>query len=139
MSAFLQWSKTRSSTQWCRRQKRIFFTSYLDWNILEINDCFSCTYNSLMLSINVFLYALMLSNNVCVCICSVVSDSLRFHVLWPTKLLWPWNFPDKNTGMGCHFLLQGIFPTLGLNLHILHLLHWQADTLPLQYLRSSDA
>ena len=29
----------------------------------------------------------------------------------PTRLLCPWDFPDKNTGMGCHFLLQGIFPT----------------------------
>ena len=31
--------------------------------------------------------------------------------------------PGKNTGVGCHFLLQGIFPTQGLNPH---LLHWQA-------------
>ena len=34
----------------------------------------------------------------------------------------------KNTGVGCHFLLQGIFPTQGSNLH---LLHWQLDSLPL--------
>ena len=33
--------------------------------------------------------------------------------------------------MGCHFLLQGIFPTQGSNLHLLRLLHWQADPLPL--------
>ena len=32
---------------------------------------------------------------------------------------------------GCHFLLQGIFPTQGLNLHLLYLLHWQADSLPI--------
>ena len=32
--------------------------------------------------------------------------------------------------MGCHFLLQGIFPTQGLNLCFLHLLHWQVDSLP---------
>ena len=32
--------------------------------------------------------------------------------------------------MGCHFLLQGIFLTQRLNLHLLHLLHWQADSLP---------
>ena len=31
----------------------------------------------------------------------------------------PWGFPGKNTGMGCHFLLQGIFPAQGLNLHLL--------------------
>ena len=36
--------------------------------------------------------------------------TLRPHGLQPTSLLCPWNFPDKNTGVGCHFLLQGIFP-----------------------------
>ena len=45
---------------------------------------------------------------------SVVSDSLRPHGLQPTRLHCPWNFPGKNTGAGCHFLLQGIFPTQGL-------------------------
>ena len=37
-------------------------------------------------------------------------------------------FPGKNTGVGCHSLLQGLFPNQGSNLH---LLHWQADSLPL--------
>ena len=32
----------------------------------------------------------------------------------------PWDSPGKNTGMGCHFLLQEIFPTQGLNLGLLH-------------------
>ena len=32
-----------------------------------------------------------------------------------TTLLCPWNFPGKSTGVGCHFLLQGIFPTQGSN------------------------
>ena len=41
------------------------------------------------------------------------------------------DFPGKNTAVGCHFLLQGIFPTEGLNLCLLHLLHWQVDSLPL--------
>ena len=40
------------------------------------------------------------------------------------------DFPGKNTGVGCHFLLQGIFLTQGLNLCFLHLLHWQASSLP---------
>ena len=40
-------------------------------------------------------------------------------------------FPGKNTGAGCYFLLQGILSTQGSNLHLLHLLHWQADSLPL--------
>ena len=37
----------------------------------------------------------------------------------------------KNPGVGCHFLLQGIFPTHGLNPCLFCLLHWQADFLPL--------
>ena len=36
----------------------------------------------------------------------------------------------KNTGEGCHSLLQGIFLTQGSNPHLLHLQHWQADSLP---------
>ena len=39
--------------------------------------------------------------------CSVVSDSSRPHGLWPTSLLHPWDFPDKSTRVGCHFLLRG--------------------------------
>ena len=39
-------------------------------------------------------------------------------------------FPRKNTGVGCHVLLQGIFPIQGLNLH---LLKWQEDSLPLSH------
>ena len=35
---------------------------------------------------------------------------------------YPWNFSGKNTGVGCHFLLQGIFPTQKSNSHVLHLL-----------------
>ena len=33
--------------------------------------------------------------------CSVMSDSLWPHRLWPTRLLSPWDFPGKNTGVGC--------------------------------------
>ena len=41
--------------------------------------------------------------------CSVVSDSLWTHGLQLTRLLCPWYFTGKNTGLGYHFLLQGIF------------------------------
>ena len=44
--------------------------------------------------------------------------------------LCPWDFPGRITGVGCHSLLQGIFPTQET---ILHLLHWQADSLLLSY------
>ena len=51
---------------------------------------------------------------VCVCVSrSVVSDSLQPHGLKPARLLCPWDFPGKNIGEGCHFLLQGIFLSQG--------------------------
>ena len=53
--------------------------------------------------------------------CYGKSDSLQPHGLQPTRLFCPWNFPGKNTRMGYHFLLQGIFPTQGLNPHLLPL------------------
>ena len=46
---------------------------------------------------------------------TVMPDSLRPHGLQPARLHRPWNSPGKNTGMGCHSLLQGIVPTQGLN------------------------
>ena len=45
------------------------------------------------------------------------------------------DFLGKNTGVGCCFLLQGIFKTQGLNPHLLHLLHWQVDYLSLCHIR----
>ena len=42
----------------------------------------------------------------CCCVASVVSDSVRPHRRSPTRLLCPWDSPGKNTGVGCHFLLQ---------------------------------
>ena len=50
----------------------------------------------------------------------VVSDSLGTCGLQPARLLCPWNFPGKNTGIGSYFLLQGIFPTQGPNLGLPH-------------------
>ena len=41
------------------------------------------------------------------------------HGLWPARLLCPWDSPGKNTGVHCHALLQGIFPTQGSNLGFL--------------------
>ena len=52
--------------------------------------------------------------------CSVVSDSLQPHRLYPAKLLCPWDSPGKDTGVDCHSLLQRIFLTQGLNPGLLH-------------------
>ena len=56
-----------------------------------------------------------------------MSDSMWPHGLWPTRLLCPWDSPGQNTGVGCHSLLQGIFPTQGSNPS---LLYWLGDSLP---------
>ena len=51
---------------------------------------------------------------------SVVSDSLQPHGHQPTRLLCPWDFPGKNTGVGTHSFLQRIFLTQKSNPHLLH-------------------
>ena len=72
----------------------------------------------------------------CVHACSVISDSLQTPELQPDRFLCPWDFPDKNTGVGCHFLLQRIFPMWGSNLCLLCLL--QTDSLLLSHHRSPE-
>ena len=49
-----------------------------------------------------------------------MSDFVRPHRRQPTRLLCPWGFPGKNTGVGYHFLLQGIFPSQRSNSGLLH-------------------
>ena len=49
------------------------------------------------------------------CVCPVMSDSLHPHGLQPSRLLRPRVFPGKSTGVVCHFLLLGIFLTMGSN------------------------
>ena len=65
----------------------------------------------------------------------VLSHVQLFATPWTvaTRLLCPWDSPGKNTGVGSHSLLQGIFPTQGSNPSLLHLLHWQVDSLPLSH------
>ena len=72
----------------------------------------------------------------CMLSSSVMFDPLRLHGLYPDRPLCPWDFPCKNPGVGCHFLLQGIFLVQGLNLCLLCLLHWQVDSLPLSQMSS---
>ena len=67
---------------------------------------------------------------------SAASDSLWPRGLQPTRLLYPWDFSSRNTGVGCHFLLQWIFLIHGLNPCLLRLLHWKVDSLPLSHLGS---
>ena len=72
----------------------------------------------------------------CLCLWSVSQSCLIFlwlHGLKPDRLLCPWKFPEKNTGVGCHFLLQRIFPTQGSNLHLPCLLHFRWILYPLSH------
>ena len=77
-----------------------------------------------------------LSDLFCIMCCrlSHFSHVRLFATLWNVALQGPFahgDFPGKNTGVDCHALLQGIFPTQGSNLHLLCLLHWQAGSFPL--------
>ena len=54
------------------------------------------------------------TNNCCCLVTQLCLTLLRCHGLLPLRLLCPWDFPGKNTGVGCLFLLQGVFLTQGL-------------------------
>ena len=64
------------------------------------------------------------------CVCSVAQScaTLWPHGLQPTRILCIRNFQASNTRVGCYFLLQGIFLTQGSNPRLLHLLHWQENS-----------
>ena len=72
---------------------------------------------------------------------TVMSNSLRPHGLYPARLLCPWNSAGKNTGVGNHSLLQGIFPVQELKLSLLHcrrtLYHLSHQGSPRNQLRTS--
>ena len=62
----------------------------------------------------------ILRKHACVLSCSIMPKSLQPCGLKPSRVLCPQDFPGKNTGVGCHFPLQGIFLTQGLNPPLLH-------------------
>ena len=64
--------------------------------------------------------------NRCTCFLITKSCLILYNTTDSISLLCPWDFPGKNFGMGCHLLLQGIFPIQGSNPH---LGHWQMDPL----------
>ena len=68
----------------------------------------------------IYLYLIHTHTYICMCVCCMlshplVSDYLQSRGLQPVRLLCPWNFPGKITGVGCHSLFHGIFPTQELN------------------------
>ena len=78
-----------------------------------------------------------LLNMVSSLVISFLPRSKHLLILWlqPTKLLRPWDFPGKNTGVSCRFLFHRIFPTQKSNLHLLHgrwiLYHWATWEAPI--------
>ena len=61
----------------------------------------------------------------------VVSDTFVTPWIVALQAPRPWGSPGKNTAVGCHFLLQGIFLTQGSDTGLSCLLHWQVGSLPL--------
>ena len=81
----------------------------------------------------------MLSVMRCVCAQSLIHVQLfATQELEPPKLLCPWNFLGENTGVGCHSLLQGIFPAQESNLHLLSLLHWEIARVQPQWIQGKS-
>ena len=76
------------------------------------------------------------SEFVCVCMCVLSRVSLSPHGLYPARFLCPWDFPSKNIGVGCHFLLQGNLPNPVIKLMSPGSPVLQEDSLSLSYLIS---
>ena len=104
----------------------------IEANIHRINTKRTASFHlffSIWISFKILIYWFLAVLGLCCCAWafsevkwnhSVVSNSLRSHGLQPTRLLHPWYFPGKSTGVGCHFLLQGVFPPQGSNPGLLH-------------------
>ena len=87
----------------------IFLTKISSFQNKEIDVCW-------IYKITEFKTQEKLEINLFCCCCLVSKLCLTFfyhemYSLWPARLLCPWDFPGKNTGVGCHFLLQGVFLT----------------------------
>ena len=72
----------------------------------------------------------------CCCLVTMSCPTLFATPCPLPKVPRPWDFPDTNTGGGCHFLLQGIFLTRGGNPRLLHL---QVNSLPLSHQGSPNS
>ena len=99
------------------------------WKILltlSKNNMLFCWFFFLLFSITYLLFPSARFEFVCMC-AELFSSVCLFMTPWSPV---PWNFLGKNTGTDCHYLLQGIFPTQGLNPH---LLHWRVAFLPLSH------
>ena len=101
-----------------------YFYVFFNWSIVDLQHSisFRCTakwFSHTYIPIHSFSDSFPLRVPVW-SVTSVMSESLWTYGLSPARLLCPWNSPGKNTGVGCHAVLQGIFLTQGSNLSRLH-------------------
>ena len=132
-----------SSSAWCSPD---LFTKYIGYSLsgffveplhppqLPSGLFYSSSKFSTLYILNLYFWYLTLLWNiesfgacvcVCVCVCVCTLNQVQFFVTPFTlahqdRLLFPWDCPGKNTGVDCHFLLQGIFLTQGSNQHLNH-------------------
>ena len=105
--------------------KNVSRSGVVHWLSLCVFILPTCVCVCVSLMLNVGMYSMLVLSR------SFVSDSR--DPMECTRLLCPWGSPGKDTGVGCHFLLQGIFPTQGSSPCVWCLLHWQVDSLPLSH------
>ena len=111
----------------CKEDTILFrFFSHRDHYIQSIEQNFLCC------TVGPY-YLVYICVHVCVLRCSVMSNSLWPRGLQHPRLLWPWNSLGKNTGVGCHFLLQWTFLIQGSNSRLLCLLHCRQIIYPLSH------
>ena len=92
---------------------------------------------------NMYFFLSIVKNHYSACVLKLLNCVHLFGTLWTRAHQAPLSMgcsrqPRQYTVVGCHFVLQEIFPIQGSNPCLLHLLHWQADSLPLRYLGSPN-
>ena len=94
------------------------WSAYKELDTTEVTEL-NCTHYSYLTSFTLMSFFLFQE--------TILSNAQLFVTLWTVAHQVPlsWNSPGKNTGAGCHALLQGIFLTQGLNPRLLCLLHWR--------------
>ena len=103
---------------WCVDRMCSAFHRRMKGTVSFLKSCLcSWNFSRLICDLNVLVLGAVLSWFSCVRLFAT-------YGLQPTRLLCPWDSPGKNTGMGCHALLQGIFLTQGSNLCLSCLLYW---------------
>ena len=107
---------TESYNAWWPFVSGVFHLMFSRFTHVVTSIMFFCVQIIIILNIYIYAYIHMV---VVVELLSCV-QLLWPHGLKPARLLCPWDSPGKNIGVGCHFLLQEIFPTQESNLGLLH-------------------